>query len=161
MISIWSTLCHRRFWHSIHAVVGLAERRRKSPSNDLSNPKPKHSSGSVGHGEARWGTAGRGGARRGRRGAVRPGITFDIDPQITQDNRPGGFFGRTRNQSLSFTAFVESKTRKYHERFGAGRRTAGRRGRAGQGGAGQDAGGTVRPGGDRPSRLPDHRKQLS
>ena len=52
---------------------------------------------------------------------------------------------------------VESKTRTYHERFGAGRRTAGRRGRAG---AGRDADGSVRQRDHHPVCHPEHRDQL-
>ena len=64
------------------------------------------------------------------------------------------------NGSSIHPIFVESKTRTYHGRVGAGRRTAVRRGGAGRGRAGLDADGSVRPGDNRPACLPGHRRQL-
>ena len=49
---------------------------------------------------------------------------------------------------------VESKTRRYHGRVGAGRGRAAHGGAAGPGRAGQDADGSFRPGDNRPSCSP-------
>ena len=59
-----------------------------------------------------------------------------------------------------FFGLVESKTRTYHRRVGAGRRTAVRRGGAGRGRAGLDADGSVCAGHNRPACPPGHRRQL-
>ena len=58
---------------------------------------------------------------------------------------------------LNSKIFVDSKTRTCHE--GSGRGGARRSGGAGRGRVGRDADGSVRPGDNRPSCPPGHRRQ--
>ena len=131
----------------------------------LSNPKPRHTTGSAGRDGA--GQSGRGGAGRRRAGHaigwfVRPG-----------ENQPSCLPGIGRQ--LSWTSVREHEQKKSHvthwrnlsnpkpghntggSRWGGTRRDGG----AGRGRAAQDADGSVRPGSNGSLYPPDNRRQPS
>ena len=86
------------------------------------------------------------------------GVIFHFGTKSYEHDRPGSFFRSTDKGNPVQTESVMSKTRTYHGRVVAAKRTAG--GRAGRCGAGHGADGTVCAGNNRLSCPPGRRRQL-